>query len=142
MHDKRRSAGERVDEDVALATFDLLARVVAVAAPLFRRLHRLAIDDAGARIALPPHRLAQVAVELIVDAFPGTVLLPRREVVVERLPLGQVMRTSRHAQPLRRTYRTPFRISRRSYFTGRPPGLGGGIRSLMTAYSSSFRSVG
>ena len=83
---------------------------------LFRRLDRLAIDDAGVRIALSLRRLAKVAVELIVNTLPGAVLLPRRDVVVQRLPLGQVMRNqsprSSNAQNIRRCLESPaVRIS-------------------------------
>ena len=46
-----------------------------------------------------------------------------------------------HWQPVRAWYRKVLRTSRMSISRGRPPGLAGGIRGLMSFHWASVRSV-
>ena len=73
MHDGLHQQALRIDQDMALLAFDLLARVVArrvdASAPLFRALDALAVDDRGRRAGLTPGLLAALHVERVMDAI-------------------------------------------------------------------------
>src|SRR5919204_1615373 len=92
MDDGPEHQAERVDQDVALAAIDLLATVEAAHATYARGLDALAVDDAGARLRLPPghdpHVLAQGHVELL----PGTVPAEAPKPPVDRLPRRVLVR--------------------------------------------------
>jgi hypothetical protein len=82
----------RVDQQVALASFDHLATVVtALFATHAGSLDRLTVDDACAGLGVPleadPHSLAQGGVH----PFPCSIQTPEAEVVVDGLPGWEVV---------------------------------------------------
>lgn len=74
----------RVSNDVALATFDLLARVKAPWAATFCRFHTLAIDDTRAGRSFPTYRFTRHQQQSVVDRFPHTHRAPAVEIMLDR----------------------------------------------------------
>ena len=61
-------------------------------APLFRRLHALAVYDRCAGRSLPPMGCSYPVAQGFMDSLPGSVLSPGAEVVKRRAPRGKVVR--------------------------------------------------
>ena len=82
-----------VDQDVTLAPLHLLGGIVAARPAAFRGFHRLAVDHGGRGAGLTPLLFARLDGQGMVDAAPGAVLAPGREIGVHRAPgwelLGQ-----------------------------------------------------
>jgi len=69
----------RIDKDLPLATGDLLAAIVAARPAGFGGLHRLTVDDRGARLRVPAARLAIVLAQDLIYSFPFAVFAPLAE---------------------------------------------------------------
>jgi hypothetical protein len=92
----------RVDEQVAFATFHLLATIIAALPTDPRRLHRLAVNDAGTRLLITAQLHAQGLAQRRVDPLPGAVAAPLPQIMKAGLPEGGRSRgNKRQAQPLR-----------------------------------------
>src|SRR5271170_5603751 len=81
---------ERVDDDVALAAFDLLAGIIASGTAAFRRLDRLAIDHASARAGVAPHLLARSHDQHVVDLSQRAISRPAVEITLDRRIRGKL----------------------------------------------------
>jgi hypothetical protein len=112
---------ERVDEQVPLASTDFLARIV-TARPPFSVVFTdwLSMTPAVGNSSRPSARRSSPRslswMERHVPSF-----FHALKYLNVRFHGGKSCGISRHAQPLRTTYRMPFTISRRSYSHGRPP---------------------
>jgi hypothetical protein len=73
-----------VSEDVALSTFDLLARIVAGEPSALARLHALAVDDTGGRTGLSPLHLSRAQNQEVIDHLPKTAFPPPVEGALHR----------------------------------------------------------
>jgi len=62
------------------------------AAPFFRRLHALAVQDRGTRLRMPPVGLAQLFAQRVMDPLPSAIQPPVAIVGVDRAPGRKVMR--------------------------------------------------
>src|SRR3954454_22664320 len=82
----------RIDKDLPLATGDLLAAIVAARPAGFGGLHRLTVDDRGARLRVPAARLAIVLAQDLIYSFPFAVFAPLAEIVIYILVQRQIMR--------------------------------------------------
>src|SRR5215217_3800145 len=84
----------RIHEQMALSTLHLLATVVtSLLSSYTNALHRLAVDDAGARLGIPPHTPhAHPLAQGRVHPPPCTVDPPSSEVMVDGLPGRKVVR--------------------------------------------------
>lgn len=71
-----------IGDNVALAALDLLACIKAMRAAAFRRLHRLAVDDAGGRAGLAAGALARIHHRRMVDAHEQSVARPFIEITL------------------------------------------------------------
>ena len=90
----------RVDRNVALASVDLLAGVVAAGLG-GRRFHRLAVDHAGGRARLPPGPLAVDHQRHVVDRLEQETAHEAAEPPINRLPGRKILRSIRQPQPAR-----------------------------------------
>ncbi len=61
---------ERVDDDMTLASLDLLARVIARNSPTFRDFHALTVDHARRRRGLPTFQVTRLHHKMMVDPAP------------------------------------------------------------------------
>src|SRR5690606_28583142 len=77
---------ERVGDDVALAALDELPPVEAALTALYRRLHRLAVDDRRRRRGVATGTLAREAAQPLVDGPDEAAVAPPLEVVVDGGP--------------------------------------------------------
>src|SRR4029453_3669510 len=79
-----------IDTDVAFATLDFLAAIIATLATLFGRLHRLTIDTRSTWGWLPRGRLllADVGAQCIHHLLPRAIVSPLRKVFIDGA-LGQ-----------------------------------------------------
>ena len=68
VHHETDHQAERIDDDMTLAAFGLLARIVAPDAAAFRGFDALAIDHTGRRACLLALELARFHHETMVDA--------------------------------------------------------------------------
>src|SRR5207237_4990937 len=66
-------------------------RVGPARAALLGRLHRLAVEDRGRGLGIPPGRPPDLLPQGVVDPVPGAVPLPRPEVVERDPPARQVV---------------------------------------------------
>ena len=82
----------RVDHQMALATVDLLAAVVAARPAHLGGLDRLAVDDRGGGPGGAPHHLACTLAQRGVDRLPQAAQAPLPKVVEHRLPRRKVSR--------------------------------------------------
>ena len=60
-------------------------------APFFSRFDGLGINDAGSGLDFLPQLFSEPAPQGVMDAFPGTVVLPLGEIVIDDVPFGEVM---------------------------------------------------
>src|SRR5258706_3556865 len=65
-----------IDQDVAFATIDLLARVIATWTASLRRLDGLAVDDGRCRARFPPGELAVNHNQRVIDLLETTRVTP------------------------------------------------------------------
>lgn len=86
-----------VSEDMALATFDLLARVIAARASAFRGFYALAVDHASTGRSLAAVRLACDHQQGVIDRQPQPVVAPK----VEPVPHSRYGREARRQHPPR-----------------------------------------
>ena len=83
---------QRVHQHMALTATEVLASVVAAWPAWVRRLDRLAIENGRGGLRLAPCRRAYALASRTVDLFPGTRVAPLPEVVVDGVPLGELVR--------------------------------------------------
>src|SRR5690349_19589094 len=76
----------RIDEDLPLATGNLLATIVAARSAGLRGLHGLTVDHSGGRLRLPARCRAIVFAQDLIYALPFAVLTPLIEIIVYLLP--------------------------------------------------------
>ncbi len=99
MHDDAQQQPLRVHRDVALASCDLLGRIVAARAAGLRRLHALAVDDRSRGACLTADAFAQQDHKVVAHALPYARAEERAEVAVHRRP-GQERRRRWQVPPL------------------------------------------
>ncbi len=99
MHDDAQQQPLRVHRDVALASRDLLGRVVTARTACFRCFHALAVDDRGRGAWLPPCRLTQQDHKLMAHALPHARAEERTKVAIHGRP-GQERRRRGQVPPL------------------------------------------
>jgi len=87
---QRQNQAQGVHRQVALAAFDLFARVVAAFPGLIGRLDRLAVNNSCRRGDRPALALAQPVSQGVVDEGPGPILAPSAEVAINGLPGREV----------------------------------------------------
>jgi hypothetical protein len=92
MNDKGQYQSERVDDDVPLATVDLLAGVEPLRAADLGRLGGLTVDDRRARRGVATFAATKLVPERIVDLLPGSIVAPTAENSVDGLPIREVVR--------------------------------------------------
>jgi hypothetical protein len=92
VHFGAKNETARIDQDVALAAIHALGTIIATHATDTGRPHRLAIDNACARVGVAPDAGAELLTEDSVDVFPCAIHAPQREVVVGGLPGRKLMR--------------------------------------------------
>src|SRR3546814_8948547 len=66
-----------VGQDVALASLDLLSRVIAARPAAFRRLHTLAVDHSGAGRSLAAYSFPPDQQQGMIELEPQTVIAPQ-----------------------------------------------------------------
>src|SRR6516164_2560288 len=94
LDDKAAAIG--VDQRVALAPFDLLARIVTARATGLGGLDALAVDDRGRGAGVAPDPFAICHHERVVYPFKAPIVAPGGEPAVNRPPWRQV---ARHQPP-------------------------------------------
>jgi len=133
---------QRVGQQVPLASFDLLVGVVAARASLPGGLDALAVEDGrGGRFFFATLGRAWSRSRSPIHSHNPS-LVQRRKYPYTVSHGGRSCGNSRHAQPVRSTYRMPLSTSRRSNFAGAPPCLGFGISGPMIFHCSSVTSLG
>src|SRR5215212_1677521 len=77
---------------MALATIDLLARVIAaLQSPDFGRLDALRVNNPSRWSRTATGLLPDFGAELVVDGFPSAVQPPQAEVMIDSLPLREIL---------------------------------------------------
>ena len=97
------AAAVGVDQRVALAPINLLARIVTARAAGFGGLYALAINNRGRWAGVAPDPFAICHHKRVVYPFKAPVVAPGGEPAVDRPPGGRSLGTSRHGQPARIT---------------------------------------
>ena len=96
MHDGVHQEALRINEDMPLLAFDLLACIISHAGrcngPFFRRLDALTVKDRGGRAGLPTRLLAALHIERFVKAIERAVIAPQIEIIMERRARRQILR--------------------------------------------------
>ena len=107
MDDDAQQEAQRVDQDVPLATFDLLARVVARrierSPPFLSAFRGLGVDDRCRRARFTPCLLAHRNVKRMMDALQCSVPIPEFEIVMHRALGWQVFGNAFHWHPVHST---------------------------------------
>ena len=131
-----------VHYDVSLSTIYLLACVVAARPPFSVVFTDWLSMIAALGVGLLPSasRTAGRNVSWTRSHVPSSVHLRKYSCTV--CQGGRSLGSIRQAHPLRRTYRMPLTISRRSTVRGRPPGLAAGSNGDRASHCSSVRSLG
>jgi len=88
----RQDQPERIHDEMPLAAVESLAAVIAVRAADLGRLDGLAVDTPGRGRRVSARPAADLAPEDAIEGRPGPVVPPLDEVVVDRPPLGEVVR--------------------------------------------------
>ena len=139
-HVQQQSCG--VHYDVVLSTFDLFARVVAARPPFSVVLTDwLSMMAALGSASLPSASRTSGRNSSWTRFHVPSTVHPRKYLYTV-CQGGRSFGSIRQEHPLRRTYRMPFTISRRSTERGRPPLLAGGSRGARISHCSSVRSLG
>ena len=137
-----QAPSERLDEEMPCAPRDLWVRLKAAAPPvsavLTDCLSRRPALGGRCRPAAP--RTSPRSWACITCQVPSC--CQRQQSWETSCHGGKSWGSRRHAQPPRRRYKMPFRISRLGYFSGRPPGVAVGPEGAINAYSLSVRAVG
>ena len=97
MHHDGPDQPKRIDGQVALAAGDLFACVVTAFLAALGRANRLAVDDGRRGRRFFSNGLTNLHPQRVVNAFPGSVVSPVPEDIVNGLPVGKVVR---HLSPL------------------------------------------
>jgi hypothetical protein len=92
VHLSSKDQATCVDQDVPFAAVDAFGAVIPAGATHAGRSDRLAVDDARARLGLPPACRAELLAEHRVQVLPGAVQPPQSKVVVGRLPRRELVR--------------------------------------------------
>src|SRR5882724_3951625 len=92
MHEPPDDQALRIHQNMALAPIDFLRPIVASGAAHNRGLDRLAINNRRAGLGIAPSLHAYGPVELGVQSLPKPLHAPEAEIMIHRLPRGQVMR--------------------------------------------------
>ncbi|ANS31089.1 hypothetical protein R1CP_32330 [Rhodococcus opacus] len=105
-------------------------------------LDRLRVDHPRRRHRIPAAKVTELRPQRVVDAVGHPGLVPSLEVPENGLPRREVMRSCRHEQPVRLTWRIASTIRRRSWIAGRPPGSAAGTIGAINSHWASVRSDG
>ena len=112
-------------------------------APFFRRLDGLRVDDRHGWLPLPAEGLSQVPPEQIHQTIERAVFFQMRKYQYTVAQCGRSCGRARHWHPVRATYSSALRTSRRSCLAGRPPVLGAGMmRSTWPTLRGQVTRVG
>ena len=90
MRLEHEAAPVGVDQRVALAPLDLLARIVAAGATSLGRLDALAVDNRAARAGLASDPLAIGHDQRVIDLLKETVVAELGEPAIDRAPRWQI----------------------------------------------------
>ena len=133
---------ERVGQEVPFASFDLLVGGVAARAALAGGLDALAVEERRGRgFFFPALGRAWSRNRSPIHSHKPS-LVQRRKYPYTVSHGGRSCGSSRHAQPVRSTYKMPLNTSRRANFAGAPPVFGGGISGPMIFHCGSLTSLG
>src|SRR4051812_9735311 len=91
MNEDEEHQPERVGHDVALASFDLLARIVTREPSALARLHTLTVDHTGGRTGFMPFQLPRAQDQEVVDGLPKAAIPPRVEVALHGGPRRKIL---------------------------------------------------
>ncbi len=131
----------RIHQHLALATFDLLASIIASQPPfsvvLTDWLSRIAARGWASR----PMCCRTRSRSTVLSRSHVPSWRQRRKYQNTVLYGGKSCGNRCHAQPVLSAYKIALSISRRDHFAGLPPGNGGGTSGSRTAHSSSVTSV-
>jgi hypothetical protein len=97
------AAAVGVDQHVALAPIDLLARIVTARAAGLGGLDALAVNNRGRRAGVAPDPFAICHQERVVHPFKASVVAPGGKPAVNRPHGGRSFGSRRHGQPARTT---------------------------------------
>ena len=103
MRFEHEAAPVGVDQRVALAPVDLLARIVTAWPAGLGSLDALAVDDRRRGAGVAPDPFAICHYERVVYPFKAPVVAPDGEPAVNRSPWRRLFGSSRHGQPARIT---------------------------------------
>jgi hypothetical protein len=138
MHDGVHQEALRIDEDMPLLAFDLLAcikamRVDATApfsadlTPSSRACRGMAVKDRGGRAGVPTGLLTALHIERFVKAVERAVIAPEIEIIMERRARRQILRNRSPLAARAQNILKPLTTSRSSTWRRLPPRLAGGI---------------
>ena len=82
----------RVDQNVAFASVDVLARIVTPLVAGLGAFDALAVDDRSAGLGLSSFDQAEMFAQMGVNLVPQAIALPESEVVIDRAPRSEVFR--------------------------------------------------
>lgn len=81
-----------IDQDMPLASVDLLAGIVASLVANFGTFDGLTVDDPRAGVTFAPFDQTHLFPQMVVNSRPQTIVLPQPEVMVDRGPWCKVVR--------------------------------------------------
>jgi hypothetical protein len=90
-HDQQNKT-HGIDQNMAFATIDFLARIVASLVADFAAFDSLAVDDGRTGLSLAPFDQTEVFAQMGVNPIPQSVGFPESEVVVDRTPRREILR--------------------------------------------------
>lgn len=89
-HGEQQAGG--VNDNMTLATIDLFPCVVTTNTSHLSRFYALTVNDSSAGAGFSPHAYSQIRTQSIVHDFPNSSQSPLSEMVVDCLPLGEIVR--------------------------------------------------
>jgi hypothetical protein len=92
MDDHGKQQARSVNYDMALTAIDFLAGIVATGTASLGRFHALAINDCSTGTGFSSHAYSHLSAQHIMSDLPDSSQPPLAEVVVYRLPFGEVVR--------------------------------------------------
>jgi len=92
MDDERQDQTQRIDNDMALTSVDLLSGIVTSLAADLGRLDRLTVDNRRARGLLASQATPKHVPERVVNPLPSPVVAPTEEDPINCLPVGEFVR--------------------------------------------------
>jgi len=134
---------ERIHQQMPLSSAQFLRSIVSAYTTDAGSLHRLGVEDAGARLGVAPCACACLFAQHRVDLLPGAVQAPHPEVMVHRRPWRELAR--KHAPLAAASQEVEDGVEellRVGHLRGRPPGLAGGMSGAKISHSRSERSLG